>query len=297
MAIDTPTRQLAAAFRAYVDLDADRRHHIVDTLIEERAGRLLEHSLLWQILRQLLYPLLKYDDAVRIADEVAGLSGLDVFGQVSAELGLRVEVQGLEHVPKSGVVFVVANHPTGIADGIAVHDALLPVRPDLCFMANRDAIRVADGLADIIIPVDWRKEFRTKAKTRETVQYLTKAAKQQRAVVVFPSGRLAYMTWRGLRERPWLSTAVSLARRYGAPIVPLHINSRNSWLYYALAQISNELRDITVFNELLNKCGARVGMAFGPPIDPADLAADPDHAIQRLQALVEGRFFQKVEKK
>ncbi len=293
MAIDSPTKQLAAALRAYIDLDVDRQHHIVDTLIEERAGRLLDHPFLWQVLRQLLYPLLKYDDAVRIAHDVAALPGRDVFGHVSAELGLRIETEGLQHIPKSGFVFVVANHPTGIADGIAVYDALLPVRPDLCFMANRDAIRVADGLSDIIIPVDWRKEYRTKAKTRETVQYLTNASKQQRAVVVFPSGRLAYMTWRGLRERPWLSTVVTLARRYGAPIVPLHINSRNSWLYYTLAQISNELRDITVFNELLNKRGARIGMAFGPSIDPADLEADPDLAIQQLQALVENQLFKK----
>ena len=245
------------------------------------------------MLRQFLNPLLKYDDAVRIADEVADLPGRDVFGHVSAELELRVNVQGGHHVPESGFVFVVANHPTGIADGIAVFDALLPLRPDLCFMANRDAIRVADGLTDIIIPVDWRKEFRTKAKTRETVQFLNRAAKEERTVVVFPSGRLAYMTWRGLRERPWLSTVVTLARRYGAPIVPLHIDSRNSWLYYALAQVSHELRDITVFNELLNKRGARIDMTLGAPMDPADLAADPDLAIQQLQGLVENRLFKK----
>lgn len=293
MAIDVPTKQLAAALRTYVDVDVDRHHHIVDTLIEERAGRLLDHPLIWQMLRQLIYPLLKYHDAVRIADEVAGLPGFDVFGHVSADLGLRVETEGLEHVPKSGFIFVVANHPTGIADGIAVYDALSSVRPDLCFMANRDAIRVADGLADIIIPVDWRKEYRTKAKTRETVQCLTRAVKEERAIIVFPSGRLAYMTWDGLRERPWLSTAVSLARRYGAPILPLQIDSRNSWLYYALAQISNELRDITVFNELLNKRGAKIGMTFGPPIDPDTLAQDPDLATEQLQTMVENRLLKK----
>lgn len=291
MTIDTTSKQLAATLRGTLGFSIDRREHIVDTLIEERAGRLLKHPLVWQTLRQLLNPLLKYDHAVRIADEIAGFSGLEVFEHVSAELRLRTEVSGLEHVPESGFVFVVVNHPTGIADGIAVYDALSPVRPDLCFLANRDAIRVAGGLADMIIPVDWRKEFRTTAKTRETVQGLNAAAKQHRAVVIFPSGRLAYMTWRGLVERPWLATTVTLARRYGAPILPLHIKSRNSWLYYALAQIGNELRDITVFNELLNKRGARVGMTFGPPVDPADLADDPDLAIRKLQHLVENWVF------
>ena len=46
---------------------------------------------------------------------------------------------------------------------------------------------------------------------------------------------------------------MTLARRFSAPIVPLHIRARNSWLFYALSQLSHELRDITLFHELLNK--------------------------------------------
>ncbi len=277
----------AAALKSWFDVQIDKPSHIVDLLIEERAGRLIQHPLLWQAVRQVFYPLLKYEDAIRLADAVANLSGFEAFSLVSRELAIKTEVRGLNHVPSRGFVFVVANHPTGIADGIAVFDGLAPLRPDLCFMANRDAIRVAKGLSDIIIPVDWRPAYRTTAKTRETVQGLTRAARDQRPVVIFPSGRLAYMTMNGLRERPWLSTTVSLARRYGAPIIPLRISSRNSWLYYSLAQVSNELRDITVFNELLNKRYARVGLTFGAPIDPSALPDDPDVATDQLQHLVE----------
>lgn len=287
MATNPPIKERAAALKAWFDLPIDNQSHIVDILIEERAGRMIEHPLLWQAVRQFLFPLLKYDEAIRLADAVASLSGFEAFSLVSRELSIQTDVKGLDHIPKGGFVFIVANHPTGIADGIAVFDGLAPVRPDLCFMANRDAIRVADGLSDIIIPVDWRPAFRTTAKTRETVQGLTKAAREKRAVVIFPSGRLAYMTMNGLRERPWLSTTVSLARRYQAPILPLRISSRNSWLYYGLAQISNELRDITVFNELLNKRRAHVGLTFGPLIDPTNLPDDPDVATDQLQQLVE----------
>ena len=294
MAITTPIKERLQAVITGRDFSIDAPAHIVDILIEERAGRLIEHPMLRHLLRQWLYPVLKYDQAIRIADAVAELSGFGAFSLVSRELGMRTEVRGLDNVPKSGFIFIVANHPTGIADGIAVFDALSPVRPDLCFMANRDAVRVAGGLADMIIPVDWRPACRTTAKTRETVQELTRAKRERRAVVVFPSGRLAHMTTSGLRERPWLATAVTLARRYGAPILPLHIASRNSWLYYTLSLLSNELRDITVFNELLNKQGAHVGLTFGPPIDTSDLAIDPDVAIGQLQHLVE---FGRAERK
>ncbi len=287
MTIYSPIKERAGSVGRNLGFEVDRSPHIVDVLIEERAGRLRDHPMLWQSVRQLLYPLLKYNDALRLADAVADRSGFEAFGLVSRELDLRTDVRGLEHVPRRGFVFIVANHPTGIADGIAVFDALSPARPDLCFMANRDAIRLADGFADLIIPVDWRPAFRTTAKTRETVQGLTRAMREERAVVIFPSGRLAYMTIKGLRERPWLPTTVTLARRYGASILPLRITSRNSWLYYTLAMLSDELRDITVFNELLNKRGAHVNLCFGAPIDPAALPDDPDIATAELRRLVE----------
>ncbi|MEM8950002.1 MAG: 1-acyl-sn-glycerol-3-phosphate acyltransferase [Pseudomonadota bacterium] len=288
MTVSSPSiRDRLAAFVDALGFPIEEPSHIVDLLIEERAGWLIEHPVLRHALRHVFYPLLKYDDAIRLADAVADLSGFEAFGLVRDELRIRTHLRGQDNIPRSGFVFIVANHPTGIADGVAVFDALSPVRPDLCFMANRDAIRVADGLTDMIIPVDWRKSCRTTTKTRETVQGVNNAVRDQRAIVIFPSGRLAHMTMSGLKERPWLATAVTLARRYRAPILPLRISSRNSWLYYALAMLSNELRDITVFNELLNKRGAQVGLTFGPTVDPGELPDDPDIAIGQLQRLVE----------
>ena len=38
-----------------------------------------------------------------------------------------------------------------------------------------------------------------------------------------------------------------------ALIIPTKIVMRNSWLYYLFWRINTELRDITLFHELLNK--------------------------------------------
>ena len=63
---------------------------------------------------------------------------------------------------------------------------------------------------------------------------------------------------------------VTLARKFEAPILPLHIRARNSWQFYALSQVSHELRDVTLFHELLNKRGRRFDLTMGLPIDPPD---------------------------
>lgn len=256
--------------------------HIVDQLIAER-GQTIVKSALWPLYRPVLYKFLHYHQAVRMADSVAEMSGLDCFGHVSDLLKLDVQAEGLERIPQEGGFILVANHPTGIADGIAVHDLLRERRPDLVFFANRDAVRVNKRLAEIIIPVEWRASEKSHAKSRETLVRTNRAFQERRAIVLFPSGRIAYWSKGALRERPWQATGIQMAKRYHVPIVPMHMSARNSWLFYLLAHRNPELRDMTVFHELLNKTGKRFGMTIGKPIDPATLEGDVQDLTVRLQ--------------
>ena len=244
--------------------------HIVDQMIAERSEGLRSHPL-WPVMRPALYRVLRYDDAVRLADTVATMSAREAFGHASGILGLDIHATGLDRIPREGGFMIVANHPTGIADGIAMHDLLLPVRPDMAFMANRDALRVNIRLADMLIPVEWREQHKTSTKTRETLKMTARAIERDAALVIFPSGRLA--AWRDgqLTERPWMPSAVALAKKHRLPIVPIHVGSRNSGLFYLVSRFSQELRDMTVFHELLNKRGKRFDFTIGEAIDPASL--------------------------
>ncbi|NIP15357.1 MAG: acyltransferase [Pseudomonadales bacterium] len=242
--------------------------HIVDTLIEERAEELMKHPALWRLVTRLLYPVLGYHEAVRMADAVAEMGGLEIFEMLSERLKLDIDLSGAEHVPASGSAVVTANHPTGIADGVAVFDALRTVRSDITLFANRDAIRFAPGLADMIVPVEWVDDKRTHARNRETVSHMVRAFRAGRLIVIFPSGRLARPTARGLVERGWTPTAVNLAQKYRCPIVPMNIRGRNSWLYYLLYAINTELKDMTLFRELLNKVGQPYRIRIAEPFEP-----------------------------
>ncbi|MDP3117667.1 MAG: 1-acyl-sn-glycerol-3-phosphate acyltransferase [Phenylobacterium sp.] len=267
---------------------ARRRHdHIVDVLIAERAPALSRHPT-WPLLRPALYGLLDYAKARRMADAIAPLPGREALERVSGLLDVKLSVNGLERLPKQGRVVVIANHPTGIADGVAVYDAFKARRPDLCFYANSDAHRVAPGFSEVLIPVEWVEEKRTRERTRLTLQRTREAMEAERALVIFPSGRLARRQPDGLlADPPWMSSAVSIARKYEAPVVPLHVTGPWSTLFHLFNRVSAELRDITLFHELLNKRGGQYGLTLGPAVPPEALAGDPQAATEALKTYVE----------
>ncbi|MCA3746711.1 MAG: 1-acyl-sn-glycerol-3-phosphate acyltransferase [Phenylobacterium sp.] len=261
--------------------------HIVDVLIAERAPRLAA-SPAWPLARPLLYRLLNYRRARRMADAIAPLPGIEALEHVSRLLEVKVKVSGLERIPSSGRLVIVSNHPTGIADGIAAWDTLRDRRPDLCFYANADAHRVVPGFSDVLIPVEWVAAKRTREHTRTTLHMTRQAMEAGRALAIFPAGRLARRTPDGrLCDPPWMSSAVSIARRHEAPVAPVHMTGPWSTLFHAFDRISKELRDITLFHELLNKRGGRFTLTVGPLVSPDRLGGDAEAATLALKAYVE----------
>lgn len=262
--------------------------HIVEQLIAERAPKLTGRPALFKAVKPLLYRMLAYDAAVFLADAIKDMSGHEAFKMVTRHISPRTAVQNLDHLPRTGRSILISNHPTGLADGMAVFQAIRERRPDHVFLANADALRVMPKAQDIIIPVEWVKDKRSSAKTRQTLMDIKAALEAEKCIVIFPSGRLAKMTWRGLVDKEWESSAAMLARKYNAPIVPLRMRARNSWLYYLFSWTSPELRDITLFHELLNKKGQTFQLTFGEVIDPQTLPKNADKASDDVRRVVEG---------
>lgn len=260
--------------------------HIVDVLISERAPRLTQ-SAAWPVVRPLLYRVLGYDKAVAMSDAIADLSGDGALSSLSQLLRLNVVTHGLGHLPASGRCVVVCNHPTGIADGVALYDAIGKVRDDAIFFANADALRVSPRLGESLIPVEWVQAKRTREKTRQTLMAAKQAFEDERCVVLFPAGRLARVEKGQLIDEPWETSAASLARKYAAPIVPVHMKGPTSHLFHLFDKVSRELRDVTLFHELLNKQGRTFDITLGKPVTSDQLDVDAAVATDQLKTYIE----------
>ena len=256
--------------------------HIVDVLLEERAPHLMR-SVFWPLLRGPLFALLDYRGARATADAIASLDGQAALAFARERLHLRVDVTSLERIPRAGRCVIVANHPTGIADGIAVSAALAQARPDHCFFANADALRVCPGLADVLIPVEWPADKRTIENTKLTLRRAKRALAEERAVVIFPAGAPARLIDGRIQEPPWEKSAIALARKYAAPLVPVHVAGPPSFTYHAFHLISRELRNLTLFREFLNKAGRRFTLTVGLPIAASALSGEAGAVTEHLR--------------
>lgn len=255
----------------------------LDPLIDERAPWLGADRLGTRLARRVLDRCLGYDRTVALATHFQNLPAAEVMAVMGHHLSPEVTVTGLEHIPRHGPALVVANHPTGIADGIVLYHLLAPIRPDLFFYANADILRVLPQLTAMIAPVEWRAEKRSHSKTRATMAYQRQAAKEGRLGVIFPSGRLAKRQGLSLHERPWMASAAMVARKFDLPVLPVNIQARNSGLFYLFDLLHPSLRDITLFHETLNKDRQPFRVTIGAPISARALPHRSEAGITVLR--------------
>jgi 1-acyl-sn-glycerol-3-phosphate acyltransferase len=255
----------------------------IDPLIEERAPWLASGSIFARPARRILDKALSYETTITLGESFEQKTTAELMGELGRMLAREVTVSGLHNIPRHGPAMIVANHPTGIADGIVLWHLLAPLRPDLYFYANRDILRVLPQMEDAIAPVEWRQEKRSHAKTRETMAYTKQAVEDGRLGVIFPSGRLAKREGLRLHERPWMASAAMLARKFGLPVIPVNIRARNSVLFYLFDVIHPTLRDITLFHEMLNKARQPYVVTVGEEISPASLPVSSEEGIEMLR--------------
>jgi putative hemolysin len=264
------------------DLSGEMQDRL-DLLIAERAPWLFSDRLGTHAARRILNRMLGYKRTVALASDFRDMPSDQIMAALAQLLARDVEVAGLGHIPRHGAALVVANHPTGIADGIILNHLIAAQRPDAYFFANHDILRVLPQMRDMIAPVEWRAEKRSHAKMRETLDYTRQATEQGRLGVIFPSGRLAKRRGLSLHERPWMASAAMLARKFDLPVIPVNIRARNSVLFYLFDLIHPTLRDITLFHETLNKARQPFRVTVGEPISASALPARSEQGIEMLR--------------
>ncbi len=68
------------------------------------------------------------------------------------QLRYEVDPEELQRIPARGRLLVVANHPSGALDALALLDCIGRVRRDACIVAN-DLLSLVEPLGELMLPV------------------------------------------------------------------------------------------------------------------------------------------------
>ncbi len=172
-----------------------------------------------------------------------------------------------KHRPRC--VVIVANHPLGGLDALALLACVGSVRPDVRIVAN-DLLLAVDGLSDLLLPVPTFGGHAGSARLRD----LAAALDSEAAVIVFPAAEGSRLTWRGLRDAPWRDGFLRMARRAGAPILPVRIEGRNSVLFYGASLLFKPLGTTLLPRELRSRPGTRLVLRIGAACAVDEIAPD-----------------------
>lgn len=228
------------------------------------------------------------DPRIALLAEVSGLNRLERFyNEIQQQpgedfidalfkhldLGLEVDQDDLGLIPETGGVVIIANHPYGAIDGLALIQVLQKVRPDAKVMVNF-MLQQLEPLKDRFIGVNPFEQLSAHSSfhgMRQAMEHV----KEGGALGIFPAGEVSsYRTdLKAVADPRWKPTVVKLIRSTGAPVVPVWFDGANSIIFQMLGMIHPNLRTVVLPKEMLRMRGKRVRMRIGKPIPPKEMAS------------------------
>ena len=211
----------------------------------------------------------------RIYDAYKASSGAEEDFWASAVEWLKLSVlfdeSKLDNLPKEGPLVIIANHPYGVLDGIAVSYLVSRVRPDFKLLAHAVLGR-AEPLRPFLIPI----EFEGASSAVRTNVHAKRAALDHLAngnsLLIFPAGRVSTSakTFGQATDAPWKMFAGKLIAQSGATVVPIFCEGQNGWLFHFVSKFSESLREALLMREVATRIGSEVRTHIGAPI-PSEL--------------------------
>jgi putative hemolysin len=211
--------------------------------------------------------------------------GESVFDAALRKLQIFPMVDGgarhLEDIPDRGGLLLVANHPFGVVDGLAIGHLATRLRGNVAILTNSLLCRVPE-VDPHLLPVDFTGTPEARRLTAETRRQAAALLQAGKVVALFPGGGVATAN-RPLRGRavdsPWHPFVGRLAALPGVTTLPVHFAGQNSRLFQLASHWSYPLRVALIFRETRRQIGQPVRMAIGAPIEAASLADLPRDGI------------------
>lgn len=165
-------------------------------------------------------------------------TGERVFGRMLDLIDVRVRTSDQwppARLPDTPLV-IVANHPFGIGDGIAVLSLAEQLGRPFRVMIHKDLLKIRE-MEPYSLPIDF-SETKDALKNNMAVRHeAVRLLKEGVTIVVFPAGGVATAPkgFGQARDLPWKMFPARLIQEAKASVIPMHFSGQNGRLFHLVS--------------------------------------------------------------
>jgi len=227
------------------------------------------------------------------------LSGMSLRSSALYWLGVSQEVGGAPWPPpvlRQERLVVIANHPYGLLDGIAVCALAERLGRPFEVLAHSQLMRVPE-LIPYFLPIDFNETEQAVGNNIAARRRAPDALQAGGTIVIFPAGGVSTAPLKFPLRRfaqaddlPWKNFAYRLIRSAEATVLPLYFVGQNGPMFHAASKVSLAWRIALLVGELNKRRGKPLLVQVGRPIPWTEMAAIPSAAlaIRELRRRVHG---------
>ena len=236
----------------------------VEQLIASKNPKLLKRTP--KFLINYLKKKLHQDEINAFIDDHEGDNGYIFSREIIKYFNIKVEIQGMENIPKEGGVIITLNHPLGGMDAIAIIDEFYPYREDFKFIVN-DLLMNLENLKDMFVGVN-----KHGTNSKEGLEQVDELYASDQVIFVFPAGLVSRRKRGKVEDLEWKKTFITRSRKYHKNVIPCYIDGELTKFFYRLANfrssigIKANIEMLYLVDELFKQKNKTIRLQFGKPI-------------------------------
>ena len=186
-------------------------------------------------------------------------------------------------IPNSGSLLIIANHPFGIVDGLALCSLVSKSRGDFKIVTH-ETLKLLPQLEDYILPVDFSGNEKNKIKFNlETAKKAKKHLENHGVLIIFPSGSVSVA--KDLKsdaiDDEWKTFPAKLIHQTRTDVLPIFFDGKNGLLFHLFASKikSSTLKYSSYIHETKKKIGKEVIVYSGKIIKYKSISKVKDRNV------------------
>ena len=223
---------------------------------------------------------------------IAFTSAQELLDNYFKKYNISLNIQGVENIPPSGRFILIANHPYGFLDGLALLKMIIPIYPKVKITTNflLRNIPIFKPYTIAVNPFSEDKKMGGKEKVMSCLS-------RNEPIIIFPAGEISTRhdgLHKPSRDKEWGKAIKKLLMSIEAPVIPIYFEGENSFFFHFMGKIKARIRTFLIPIEFLKIKNKRIKMHVGQhllkdlersSVDPQLVYNDFVHKIRSEQHL------------